>query len=45
MDHARITVIEAPECGAITVASGADEGVVLARFGDRPDSHSLTFHA
>ena len=44
VDHARIAVVEAPEGGAITIASGADERVVFARFGDRPDGHSLTFH-
>jgi len=32
VDHAGITVVEAPECGAITIASGADERVVFARF-------------
>src|SRR5438128_2366945 len=45
VDHARITVIEAAKGSAIAVASGANEGSVLARFGDRPDSHSLTLHA
>jgi hypothetical protein len=45
VDHARVAVVKPSERGAITVASGADERVLLARFGDRPGSHSLTFHA
>jgi hypothetical protein len=45
VDHARVAVIEAPESGAIAGASGANERVLLARFDDRPDGHSPTFHA
>jgi len=45
MNHAGIAVIEAAKGSAIAVAGGTDEGIVLARFGDMPDSHSLTFHA
>src|SRR5438445_333550 len=45
VNHARITVIEAAKGSAIAAASGVNEGGVLARLGDRPDSHSVTFHA
>jgi len=46
VNHARVAVIEAAESGAIARASGANERVLLlARFGGRPGSHSLTFHA
>ena len=45
VDHARVAVVEASESSTIAGASGANESVVLAWFGDRPASHSLTFHA
>jgi hypothetical protein len=45
VDHSGITVIEAAEGGTVASAGCADEGVILARFGDGPGSHNLTFHA
>src|SRR5439155_1279207 len=45
VDHTCIPGVQATESGTIAVAGCADKRVILARFGDRPDSHSLTFHA
>jgi hypothetical protein len=45
VDHASVAIIEAPERGSIAGAGGADDGVIVLRYGARPDSHSLTFPA
>ncbi len=39
VDHTGIPGVQATERDTIAVAGRRDERVILARFGDRPDSH------